>query len=149
MCQKLFFFKYPTRYIWGDPGFPSLFVPYDITCDFYFSGHTGILIIFTLNNFTRRRKLIGLFTLVFTMYMITLLMVYQAHYSIDCPVGIIAATYAFILIHNRERLIDGFLRSITMDRWKDKLGFFYDTEHPDQVKKQFIREARMSIDTDM
>ena len=31
---------FPKYIIWENPGFPSLFVPYDKTRDFYFSGHT-------------------------------------------------------------------------------------------------------------
>ena len=32
---------FPSDYIFGDPGFPSFFVPYKATNDFYFSGHTA------------------------------------------------------------------------------------------------------------
>lgn len=80
--QKLFFFKYPAKYIWGDPGFPSLFVPYDATCDFYFSGHTGILVLFILHNYHHNWKWLATFNAFFTVYMVSLLMIYQAHYSI-------------------------------------------------------------------
>lgn len=34
----------PKQYLFVNPGVPSYFVPYDETNDFYFSGHTGLLV---------------------------------------------------------------------------------------------------------
>jgi hypothetical protein len=125
-CQKIFFFRYPPGYIWGYPGFPSLFVPYDITCDFYFSGHTGILVIFLLNNWVRGRKILALFVGAFGIFMVTLLMIYQAHYSIDCPIGALCALYSHLLVNGRERDWDQMLRRHTLDNFKKYFkGIFY------------------------
>jgi hypothetical protein len=135
-CQKVFLFKYPTRYYWGYPGFPSLFVPYDPTCDFYFSGHTGILVIFVQNNLANGRYTLAFFNGLFAAFMVTLLMVYQAHYSIDCVVGVICAIYAFLLINGRESRLDDRTRTVLLDpfrRWL--LGIYFDTETVADLKR--------------
>lgn len=40
---------FPKNYIFEHPGFDSLFIPYDDTNDFFFSGHTGLVIILFFN----------------------------------------------------------------------------------------------------
>lgn len=135
-CQKLFLFKYPSRYYWGYPGFPSLFVPYDATCDFYFSGHTGILIIFVQNNLDNGRFILAFFNALFAAFMITLLMIYQAHYSIDCVIGLLCAIYAYRLIKGRENRLDDRCRRFTIDRIRGWLvGIYFDTETVSELKK--------------
>ena len=135
LCQKVFLFKYPTRYDWGYPGFPSIFVPYDPTNDFYFSGHTGILIIFVLNNINNKRYILAFFNFIFAIYMVCLLMIFQAHYSIDCPIGVICAIYAFLLIKGKEEKLDDGIRSLVMDPFRRFLGFYYDTETVADLRK--------------
>jgi hypothetical protein len=41
IVQKIFLLRYPAGYMWDDPGFPSIVVPYASTNDFFFSGHIG------------------------------------------------------------------------------------------------------------
>lgn len=145
LCQKVFLFKYPTRYFWAYPGFPSLFVPYDPTCDFYFSGHTGILVILSMNNFTNGRILLSAFNAMFAAFMVTLLMVYQAHYSIDCVVGVICAVYAYLLVLGSHSMLDDKVRSMTLDRIRGYLSFYYDTETvADLSRMQEIDEDKVN-----
>ena len=143
-CQKIFFFRYPPGYIWGYPGFPSLFVPYDVTCDFYFSGHTGILVIFLLNNWVRGRRVLAVFVGLFGAFMVTLLMIYQAHYSIDCPIGALCALYAHLLVHGREKDWDQTLRRHTLDNLKRYFGSIF---YPDAADTN--RSSIKSTDSDL
>jgi hypothetical protein len=51
---------FPKNYIFQDPGFDSLFIPYDDTNDFFFSGHTGLVVILLFNcwfHLTRKKEL--------------------------------------------------------------------------------------------
>ena len=48
LFQHIFLLKVPDNYIFRYPGFPSLFVPYDKTTDFFFSGHVGGSLIATM-----------------------------------------------------------------------------------------------------
>jgi hypothetical protein len=41
-------FPFPNNIVWKSPGFYSITVPYDHTRDFYYSGHTGALVIIFL-----------------------------------------------------------------------------------------------------
>ena len=71
------------------PGFPSLFVPYEQTNDFFFSGHTGLctivctyLILTYPNN--KLWMTYGFFLVLFTVYM---LIVTRSHYFNDIIYG--------------------------------------------------------------
>ena len=41
----LWYVEYPEGYAWGYPGFMSLFVPYGLSADFFYSGQVGICMI--------------------------------------------------------------------------------------------------------
>jgi hypothetical protein len=44
-CQAVCSLPVPRGSIWRDPGFPSLFVTYGTSTDFFFSGHTAIAVL--------------------------------------------------------------------------------------------------------
>lgn len=67
--------------------------------------------------------------------MVSLLMIFQAHYSIDCPIGVICACYAFLLIKGKEERLDDRMRSFIMDPFRKYLGFYFDTETLPELKK--------------
>ncbi len=85
--------------IWPDPGFPSLVVPYGVTSDFLPSGHIGYLTIATLELYkigVRRRPLLVL-SVVSIFYEAFVLLVTRNHYSVDFIVGIVQASWSWIL----------------------------------------------------
>jgi hypothetical protein len=45
LTQVIFKFRYPNEYIWPRTKIPSLLVPYGHQCDFYFSGHSGFMVL--------------------------------------------------------------------------------------------------------
>jgi hypothetical protein len=47
-CQFLVYFPIPIGIIWKDPGFPSFAVDYQIVTDFFYSGHTSLIVTATL-----------------------------------------------------------------------------------------------------
>lgn len=97
ICQALIALPAPERMIWYDPGFPSLFVTYDVTNDFFFSGHTGITMIAAVEGFranSRMGKLLGVF---FVGMQISIIIVLRAHYTMDIFAGVVVALLASII----------------------------------------------------
>lgn len=82
ICQLLFMMQYPEKWCFEDPGFFSVVVPYGKMSDFYFSGHSGFLLMATLELI--HMKMIGLAFLNFlsTIYTAWMLLATRAHYSI-------------------------------------------------------------------
>lgn len=67
---------------WISPGIPSLLVPYGDATDFYYSGHTGIMIISVL--LLRRFGFYACswIAAAITIFMIKALILFRVHYSI-------------------------------------------------------------------
>lgn len=87
------------------------------------------------NNITNGRLGLALFNLIFACYMVAILMVYQAHYSIDCVIGVLCAVYAYRLILGRDRKLDDRLRSVVMDPFRKYLTIYFDTETVEELEK--------------
>ena len=85
VCQSLFLFQYSDIWLFDDPGFFSIIVPYGKASDFYFSGHSGFLLISTFELI--HMKMVGLAFLNFLSMLYTgwMLVATRAHYSIGRP----------------------------------------------------------------
>lgn len=102
ICQLVCALEPPQGMIWYDPGFPSLLVTYSVATDFFFSGHTGLAVLGTVEMARmeaspqgRRRWLaLGVAIAVFEA---TTVLVLRAHYTMDVFTGAVAARYASIL----------------------------------------------------
>ena len=106
ITQKMFVLEYPKGYLWGYPGFPSLFVPYGITNDFFFSGHAGgaTLAFLEFRHLAAELKahwkfirFMQGFSLVTIVLQVILMLSVRGHYSIDLLAGIIFAHYLYIM----------------------------------------------------
>ena len=104
--QKIFFLPFTEGYYWDDPGFPSLVVPYGRGSDFFYSGHTGFLVICArelhLTGYPKSRNL-AIVTLIYTMLV---LVVYRIHYSIDVFTGFFFADWCFIRMNQLKDYLD-------------------------------------------
>lgn len=84
LTKSNFTFKMPAGGYWDDPGMPSLMVPYGIASDFYYSGHTGYLVIATIEQFYIDKsnwKMIACMACT-ACYMITIILLFKIHYVI-------------------------------------------------------------------
>lgn len=85
--------------VWHNPGFRSFTVFYEHTSDYYFSGHTGTLVILYLEcerlNFPKWIQWYCLFAL---FYMIFMLLVARVHYTIDIFGGFLYAVVFYRLV---------------------------------------------------
>jgi hypothetical protein len=83
--------------IWHDPGVSSVLVTYEVTTDFFFSGHTGLAVLGAVELARvggRRWLYVGLAIIVLE---VTTVLILRAHYTMDVFTGAVAARYASIL----------------------------------------------------
>lgn len=92
IIQKLYIMKIPIHQVFSYPGFPSLFVSYLVTNDYFYSGHVGFPIIcgYELRRIGKSYYYICIFISIFEG--IVMLSTY-GHYSIDCYFGWIISFY--------------------------------------------------------
>lgn len=80
--QAVFTFKIPPGSTWSYPGFPSFMVPYGMMSDFYYSGHTGFLVLVIQERLSFNHKKEAFMTFLFAIYMVMILFIYRIHYTI-------------------------------------------------------------------
>jgi len=95
LIQKIWFSPFPSGYYWESPGIPSLVVPYGRGSDFFFSGHSGFLIICASEWHKLKIPKIRNYVIGVAIYTILILLVYRIHYSIDIFTGVIFAEWTF------------------------------------------------------
>jgi len=113
LIQKIWFSPFPHGFYWESPGIPSLVVPYGRGSDFFFSGHSGFMVICALEWNKIGNTKIRNFVILAGIYTVLTLLVYQIHYSIDIFTGVFFADWCFNKVEaNRER-IDALWAKIT------------------------------------
>lgn len=110
LCQALFLFQFPPNSVFSSPGLPSLMVPYDKTSDFYFSGHTGFLLLVSLELYHMGYWKMALGNLGMLGYMVGVLVATRAHYSIDVLIGLTFGFHAYRLGFIVKHSFDGFFK---------------------------------------
>ena len=80
--QVFFKFRFLKGYYWDSPGIPSLVVPYGVTSDFYYSGHTGFMVLIALSLNMYGFKTFSIVSLGFMVFVVQILLIYRGHYSI-------------------------------------------------------------------
>jgi len=112
LVQSLWWSPYPAGYYWDSPGFPSFVAPYGRGSDFFFSGHSGFLVLMANEWNTWGKKKMRNYVLINLVYTIFILIVYQAHYSIDIFTGVFFADYCYRRIDSHKEKIDAFFQHI-------------------------------------
>jgi len=105
VTQMLCALPQPTEMIWEQPGFPSLLVTYSVANDFFFSGHTAIAVFgaIELCRFTAGRLGGALAAAIQfaiaggAVFLMAVVLVLRAHYTMDVFAGFITAVLAAIL----------------------------------------------------
>lgn len=90
-CQALCALPVPPRMIWRHPGFPSLLVTYGVGNDFFFSGHTAIAVLGTIETFRLLPLPFGIAAAVVAALEGLTVIVLRAHYTMDVLAAIFAA----------------------------------------------------------
>jgi len=126
LIQKIMFMPYPQGWYWYDPGFPSLVVPYGRGSDFFFSGHTGFMVIcaseWHVNKDSKHAKKVRNFVIAAGIYTMLTLVVYRIHYFIDVFTGFIFAEWVFCKVNTHKETLDRYF-AIGLKKVLGVLGF--------------------------
>jgi hypothetical protein len=126
LVQKVAFMPYPEGWYWYDPGFPSLVVPYGRGSDFFFSGHSGFMVICASewHSLTKAKhnKKVRNFVIFSGIYTVLILLVYRIHYFIDVFTGLLFAEWVFCKVDKHKDTLDRCF-AIVMRKVKSILGF--------------------------
>lgn len=101
----------PPGIIWRHPGFPSLFVTYDVANDFFFSGHTALAVLAALAICQIAPWWLGLIVILLAFAEAFIVIVLRAHYTMDVITGAIAACLAAHLASRIAPCLDVWLQS--------------------------------------
>jgi hypothetical protein len=93
VMQALCALPAPPNMIWHYPGFPSLFVTYNVANDYFFSGHTGIAVFGAIELARLRRAWLTALAVIVVVFEIATVLVLRAHYTMDVFTGIVAALW--------------------------------------------------------
>ena len=83
----------PANMIWHYPGFPSLFVTYNVANDYYFSGHTGIAVLGALELARLRRSWLTILSVAVVVFEIATVLILRVHYTMDVFTGAVTALW--------------------------------------------------------
>jgi len=91
LMQALVALPEPPGMIWHDPGFPSLFVTYDVANDYYFSGHTAIATLGALELARARKAWVTTLAVAVVVFEASTVIILRAHYTMDVFTGLVTA----------------------------------------------------------
>jgi membrane-associated phospholipid phosphatase len=83
----------PPNMIWRYPGFPSLFVTYNVGNDYFFSGHTAIAVFGAIEVARLRRPWLTAFALTVVVFEVATVLILRAHYTMDVFAGAVTALW--------------------------------------------------------
>jgi PAP2 superfamily C-terminal len=106
VMQALCALPTPPNMIWHYPGFPSLFVTYNVANDYFFSGHTGIAVFGAIELARLRRNWLTALAVSVVVFEIVTVLVLRAHYTMDVFTGIIAALWVATICERIAPRID-------------------------------------------
>jgi hypothetical protein len=109
LTQAFFLFPFPDDMVWRSPIIHSIIVPYDHTRDFYFSGHTGIAVVISLEIMKTKLPLaIKIYSYLVIIWFIFMLITTRVHYSIDIIGGILFGCLSFDIANRYLFYLDYF-----------------------------------------
>lgn len=100
----------PPGIIWRDPGFPTIFVTYGVSNDFFFSGHTALAVLGAMEICHLAPWWLGAAAVLVACGEVVIVLVLRAHYTMDVITGAFAAWFAFDLAARVAPCVDGWLR---------------------------------------
>jgi len=100
-CQALCFLPFPQGMIWFDPGFPTLFVTYGVTNDFFFSGHTALTVYaaIAIGEVFKKNRFIVYVKYILILFQCFVIVILRGHYFMDIFTAIFVAIVAYIMAH--------------------------------------------------
>jgi len=93
VMQTLCALPVPPHLIWRYPGFPSLFVTYNVGNDYFFSGHTAIAVFGAMELARFRRSWLTAIAILIVLFEIAAVLILRAHYTMDVFAGAMAGLW--------------------------------------------------------
>jgi len=112
LVQMVWVSPFPQGFYWEAPILPSLVVPYGRGSDFFFSGHSGFLVICASEWHKIKMPKMRNFAIGVAIYTIFVLLTYRIHYSIDIFTGVIFAEWCFGKVDLLHDEILGFFNKV-------------------------------------
>jgi hypothetical protein len=101
----------PPNMIWHYPGFPSLFVTYNVGNDFFFSGHTAIAVFGAIELSRTRRRWLTALGFAVVIFEVATVLTLRAHYTMDVFTGAVTALWVSALCDSVAPRLDRVLGS--------------------------------------
>jgi PAP2 superfamily C-terminal len=111
VMQALCALPAPPNMIWRYPGFPSLFVTYNVGNDFFFSGHTAIAVFAAVELARLRRRWLTVLAFGAVIFEAATVLILRAHYTMDVFTGAVAALWVAALCERVAPRLDRLLAS--------------------------------------
>ena len=99
----------PPNMIWRYPGFPSLFVTYNVSNDFFFSGHTAIAVFGAIELARLRLRWLTVLASAVVIFEVCTVLILRAHYTMDIFAGGVTALWAVALCDSVAPRVDRLL----------------------------------------
>lgn len=100
----------PPGIIWRNPGFPALLVTYDVGNDFFFSGHTALVVLAAIEAAHLAPPWFAVVVAVIAVGEMVTVLVLRAHYTMDVLAGAFAAFFAAGIAGRLSPLVDSWLQ---------------------------------------
>lgn len=110
MSQGLCTLPPPPGIIWRNPGFPALLVTYDVGNDFFFSGHTALVVLAAIEAAHLAPPWFAVIVAVIAVGEMITVLVLRAHYTMDVIAGVFAAFFAADVAGRMSPLVDSWLK---------------------------------------
>ena len=99
IANNIVIFPIPDIYVFEDPGIPSYFVDYRRLNDLYYSGHTGMFVVYIVDCFQNKRARWNFLFVPFCLYTVFILLVEGIHYTNDIIYGFASAAFLSRIIY--------------------------------------------------
>jgi membrane-associated phospholipid phosphatase len=109
ICQFTVALPIPENMIWFDPGFPSLFVTYGVSNDFFFSGHTAISVLGACELTRKKSRTWLLVAISLAFFEASAVILLRAHYFMDVFTALAVALLVNSWSTNLARPLDRYL----------------------------------------
>ena len=110
ICQLCCPLPPPPGMIWRDPGVPSALVTYQVSNDFFFSGHTALAVLGAFGICQFAPWWIGTLAVLIALGEAVIVLVLRAHYTLDVITGALAAWVAMDLAARLAPAVDMWLK---------------------------------------
>jgi len=106
LVQKVWYSPYPEGFYWKYPGVPSIAVHYGGGSDFFFSGHSGFMVICASEWHKIKMPKVRNLVICAGIYTMAILVIYRIHYSIDVFTGVIFAEWCYMKVDLYKEHLD-------------------------------------------